>query len=344
MSPRRNEEELLHLLLDRGEGRDAERTAELLEAQEDPEARAVLAAHRELLGRARATLDRRDEWSAGREKALVRRILAETTRQDLRLRGDLRLVARFVRQRLGSSPTLRALAATVIMGFFVTSLFAYLAIREHRGPQPINVRFEQRDHDADRTDAIGDEGTPEEPVVAEIGELTDAERRTWRIENALRRDRYLLSTWTVPDPQPRLEGESSPILRLLDARLALLGEGTFDEVFAAESTLESAAGLDRVLLAELLLDRNVLGGERAATLPRALHRISTDVAGATATEEVLVLGRRVLDRARAYGLWEDEGTGDGRHAHPLGPTWGEALAAALPAELREHPLATVWLR
>ena len=127
MSPRRSQEELLHLMLDREEGRDAERTAELLEAQEDPEARAVLEAHRDLFRRARAALARREEWSAGREKALLRRILAETTRQDLRLRGDLRLVARFVRQRLGSSPALRALAATVLLGFFVTSLFAWLA-------------------------------------------------------------------------------------------------------------------------------------------------------------------------------------------------------------------------
>jgi len=52
---------------------------------------------------------RRPALAPERERALVERILAATTREDLSRRGDLRLLGAFVRARLRESRVLRLL-------------------------------------------------------------------------------------------------------------------------------------------------------------------------------------------------------------------------------------------
>ena len=87
---------------DRREALDADGQAELQELE------AVLA-------QARVEARAAPDWSPIREGALVGRVLSQTTREDLSWRGDLRLVAGFIRERLAASPILKVVAASLLV-------------------------------------------------------------------------------------------------------------------------------------------------------------------------------------------------------------------------------------
>ena len=344
MKPHDREEELLDLLLNRGEESEAARTAALLAARSDPETARVLREYDDLLGRARTT-DRRAEWRPAREKALIKSILAATTRQDLRWRGDVRLVVEFVGRRLRSSPALRALAATVLGLTFVTTVFTMLAVREAK-QEPLRFRIAPAG-DGDLADLVEDSdaiGDGDGLILPEVGELTDAERRSWDIENALRRDRFLLAAWEAPASLPAAAEDDVFAVRLLAARASFLATGDRPAWLFAEETLAAVTGLERALHAEVLLDVFARTGERSPLLPRTLQRITRSLADAAEDDAVAMLGRRALRRATALGLWDQEGEGKIEFApRPLDDEWRSLLGRALPAPLAARPAARVWL-
>ena len=123
------------------------REAELLAWVVDPERRASLpreellqdessAAELEELerfvGDCRAALSS-ERFGEGRAE-LVESVLSSTTREDLSLRGDLRLFGRFVSQGLRTSVLLRVVAASFLLHVLALPVVAYLAYfqpREH---------------------------------------------------------------------------------------------------------------------------------------------------------------------------------------------------------------------
>jgi hypothetical protein len=346
----RRDEQLLHLLLDREAGEESERTAELLRAQRDPESARQIDEFHALLERSRAVLGRREEWTGPREKALVKRVLARTTREDLRWRRDLALVAGFVRQRLGSSPVLRALAAGVLLSFCVTSVFAWLSVREPEGftiiIDPSIGKLQISD------DESGDEEEASPAADDSLAELDDAEQRALRIEQARRRDRYLVSQWRAPegiDLSDDLEG--SLFERLLRARARGLESGDWPEWLELAPTLELATGSERALLAEILLDRVLLTDEPSPLLSRTLSRValtakgdSPEDTGEAANDAAVALSRSALQRAAAYGLWSAAVPELSQVPEPVSREWGLLLAEAAPLELRDREIVTIWLR
>ncbi|MEW6074607.1 MAG: hypothetical protein AB1726_18695 [Planctomycetota bacterium] len=340
MSGRWSEEELLHLLLDRGEGSLPRRTAELRAARADPEAARVLARYDVLLASLRAGTDRRAEWPATRERALVQRILGATTRTRPGWRGDLALAAGFVGERLRASAALRALAAGIVLSASLSTVFAWLAVRE--GPrEPLRIGIEPP---PPGTEAL----PPAAPVAGELelplpasGELTDAERRAWDVENVLRRDRWILAHAAPVEPLSAAAPDDPLPVRLLRARATGLAGREWPAWVDAEATLAEAAGLDRVLLVEVLLDRLVLTGADSPLVSRALHRLSREGEAREAGDPVAALARRALARASAYGRGAPDGV-PGLAPRPLDAEWRELLARAVPPALAGDPAVRAW--
>ena len=96
----------------------------------DPGARERMAELTAFLSQGRTAL--RDEQdlqgtgrSPGREAELTERVLARTTREDLRWRGDLTLVGGYLRERLSRSVALRFAAASLLLHLAVLPVLAY---------------------------------------------------------------------------------------------------------------------------------------------------------------------------------------------------------------------------
>ncbi|GEM_PF-2137992 len=78
-----------------------------------------------------------------RARELGQRILAQTTREDLSWRGDLRLVGRFMGSGMRRSPLLRVAAASLLFHLAALPLLAYWA---WRGPsEDVRIGFETHD-------------------------------------------------------------------------------------------------------------------------------------------------------------------------------------------------------
>lgn len=354
--PPERSEALLHLLLERGETGEAERTAELLRARNDVERAVELDDLHNLLERSRALFSRRDEWNDRREKALVKRVLTSTTRQDLRWRRDLALVRDFLRYRLGSSPALRVVAAMLLLGFFTTSIFAWLASREP-DEKGFNIIVEPPSNWPEPVAAGTGEPTPEAEAPAESVKLDDAARRALRIENVQRRDRYLAHRWRQgADASVDLVDDAAAGWgeRLLRARALGLRDGIWPEWLDDPDTLAATSPWERTLLAEVLLDRTALTGTPAPNLARALARIGRESAAAEAeSPEALVRAR-----ASGYGFGDGEIAEGGEEIAEVdeeiaevdevpelaGAAWARSLAEHAPTELAESPLLGIWGR
>ena len=72
---------------------------------------------------------RRPALAPERERALVERILAATTREDLSRRGDLRLLGACVRARLRESPALRLLCWSLAAHALLVAAVVWALVR-----------------------------------------------------------------------------------------------------------------------------------------------------------------------------------------------------------------------
>ena len=97
-------------------------------------------------------------------ETLSRRILARTTREDLSWRGDLRLIAGYVRQRARESRPVRYLAALLLANLTIGPVVAVAWVLTHE-PEPERQLFfhlEPRAEDLADTEEPGVAPLPEE--------------------------------------------------------------------------------------------------------------------------------------------------------------------------------------
>ncbi len=328
-------ERLLELLLDR-----EHHQAELEELRRDPARAPELERLEHFLARSRQELGRDpawSRWSRARETALVARILARTTGEDLSWRGELRLLTGFVRERLAASRGLRLVAASLLLHVLALPVLAVLMVPEAGPGFHIMIDLRPREpHDPLVEEPETASFEPDAATVSSAGPRRD------RIENALRRARYVLSTRSGPDLGAT---EAGLEIELLAARSRALTERRWADWLENEERLEQASPLGRVLWTEVLLDRYALAGERSPLLGRLLNRLAQ-------RERTLVpedfddLMRAGLNRARAYGLWEAPAGFDPRSIpDPLAPRWFEDLARAVAGtRLARDPAFARWMR
>ena len=250
------------------------------------------------------------------DSALVTRILARTTREDLGWRGDLGLLAGFLRQRFSASRALRLLAASLAVHLLVLPLCAWLALRSQAPEPTLLVHVEPREQ------ALPD--VPEEPVRAlELPLLAEPEAVTpdpFAIQRRLER----AGLENAPFPGAPADDGAGTIGRLLALRAAR------DAELVSQVALEPVTPLERALWVEVLIDHLVLAGERLPALEIELARVGTDPASAPA---VLWVEALVLERAAALGLLD-------AHADARLAALQEDLALSLPEAVLGLPLGS----
>ncbi len=268
---------------------DEDRLERLLEGDVDESAES-----RDLLGfleLSKRSLEDTSDWSAEREQALVERVLTRTTREDLSVRGELRLVGRFLRDRLRSSAALRILAASVLLHLCIVPVLGMLAWKERTAPRTrIEFELPRTDEDAAFADPVEDEADPARTV----------RHTALEHENARRRARWVLATSSGP-PIPTNDGSLES--KLLAARSRYLAERAWTPWLDERATWQDGTTLARVLLAELLLDRFLFEAVRSPELDPLLYRLERDgpPPGALAR-----LRTATLERARSEGLLDEE--------------------------------------
>lgn len=257
------------------------------------------------------------------DSRLVARILSRTTGEDLGWRGDLGLLAGFLRQRLSASRAVRLLAASLALHLLALPLCAWLALRSPAPERALLVRIEPREQ------ALPE--VPEEPVRAlELPLLPEPEPVTpdpfavqRRLERAQLEGRPLPAGPTAPTA-PVDDRAAAALARLLALRAA------GDPELVRRGPPELATPLERALWVEVLIDHFVLAGERLPDLEIELARVGID---STAAAEVLWVEALVLERAAALGLIE---AGDPTR---LAALEGE-LARRLPEAVLGRPLGS----
>ena len=152
----RPEEDLLERVLTQG-GAESEQAAQWSQAVQ----------------RMRRSLRGIDRGQAAQAAALSRRILSQTTGEDLSWRGDLRLVGRYLRAGLRFSPVLRVAAASLLFHLAALPVLAYLVWSA--GVEPLELSYESWDkaHPAqpfpDRPGDVAGQlpvgGVDEEPLI-----------------------------------------------------------------------------------------------------------------------------------------------------------------------------------
>lgn len=278
------------------------------------------------------------------ETALVARILARTTREDLGWRGDLGVLAGFVRQRLSASRALRLLAASLAVHLLVLPLCAWLALRPEPAERALRVRLEPP------VPSLPD--VPEEPLRA-LEPLFPPEPEAVELDPfAIQRrlERVTLERTPFPAAGDLATGPAGVpvgVPRGVTGRLLALRAARDAELVRAGAP-DVATPLERALWVEVLIDHLVLSGERLPALEVELERVGADLGQSPV---VLWVEALVLERAWELGLLEaplearyralEAVLGERLPAvdlrRPLGSRgFGRALAAAL------GPAAGVW--
>jgi hypothetical protein len=155
----RGEERLLELLL----SRSPESERELSQLRRDPRVAADVEALDAFLDTCRERLEVPVETRQA--EAVVERVLARTSREDLSIGGDLRLLRGFVHERLRASVVLRLVAASLLVHVMALPVLAWvLLVQEPKGPL---ITFEPP-HPPAVEDA-------EEPAIELSGETVELE-------------------------------------------------------------------------------------------------------------------------------------------------------------------------
>ncbi len=274
---------------------------------------------------------RASPWiSPEREEALVRRILERTTREDLGLRGEVRLLGAFLRDRLASSALLRLVAASLLLELFALPVVAFL-LRSGEPEQPRLV-FEIPREAPDEPFAP----EPEESLAPDLRDPSEGPAQD-ALENAARRARFVLTTRRGP----LFEGGPELATRLLAARARFLARGSFESWLEEAPLAEVPGDLERVLWIEVLLDRFQLTGERA----RALEALVPPLVSARERgDAVSALARGAIDRLFACGIQAPPaGFDPERLEAPLGSEWFDLLGAAFAARGEAPPALDRWM-
>jgi hypothetical protein len=334
-------EELLALLFEWRSQADAEaaRAAgrSLQELRACPHCSSELEELERAIGGVRALL-LQDEASLA-SHAFQQRVLAATTREDLGLIGDARLVLRFCATRLRASRLLRLAAASLLAHVIALPVLAYFVLRTEKEPglritieippAASELPFADAPREPERDPVALEPSTPE-PNVS--GEANDA----W--ERSIRSAERLLAQAELPSELATATGQSA-LERLLAARGARIRREA-----SGRAGMRAPAGdsgpIEWCLWTELLLDDRVLSGRADPALADALDALTGFEA-----DPLVVLA---LARAGAYGELEPSqrdalarlraelaGSGradplalDGEPVRPLDRRWFEGLRDA----------------
>ena len=246
------------------------------------------------------------EESAAQMRPFVERVLSSTSREDLGWRGDLRLVGSFVNRRLSSSRALRFAAASLAVHLLVLPVVAWMVLREAREERILSISIEGQREQAlpavpiehDLALVAPDTGPEPELVEVSVPEALAGSPAPAEARRSMRLQRSFLLAGSAPAPAS-LPGGESVLAQLFLAR----SEGLHGGRGPAQLPLV-AAGLERALLAEVLLDTWLLEGRRSARLESVLRELGGDP-GVPVSERRLE--RLALVRARIYGLLDEDG-------------------------------------
>jgi hypothetical protein len=150
------DEELVEQVLSRGEADSAQAVQLNLDVQ-----------------RMRSALRGVDRGQVARASDLSQRILSQTTGEDLSWRGDLRLVGRYLRTGLVSSPVLRVAAASLLFHLVALPVLAYWVWAGQADPLELGFETYERAHPSqpfpdqplDVPGPLPEGGVVEEPLV-----------------------------------------------------------------------------------------------------------------------------------------------------------------------------------
>jgi len=293
-------------------------------------------------------------------------VLARTTREDPSWRGDLRLVGAFLRGRFRASRAVRFAAASLLVHLLVLPVFAWMALREVRRERVIRVSVLPAEEQA--LPAVPKEPEPD-PTRMVGGEAADAGARLpeprllegavaartpdpAEVARVVLRDRAFLrfAAPRATSTTPPVAAEPPPTVleQLLAARTAVLQGRSADDLPAA------AAGLERAVLAEVLLDRWLFDSLPSPRLDAVLRALGRDPAVPAAERRLELFS---LQRARGYGLLGAEAlerlAGLERAVEPLPvpadgtpwAVWAEGLEGALAGrEEARRAGVTAWTR
>ena len=225
--------------------------------------------------------------------AFQQRVLATTTREDLGLIGDLRLVLRFCGTRLRASRALRLAAASLLAHMIALPVLAYFVLRSDKEPDVMHITIEGPQAEWDFAEEPQEPERdlvaldPPAPEVTPQGDPSDA------FESSIRLAEGLLTQAEMPSELATNEGASA-LERLLAARAACIRrEPSSTWRAGVREPADDAGMLEWCLWTELLLDDRVLSGRADPGLATALDAIS-----ALESHPLVVLA---LARAKAYG-------------------------------------------
>jgi len=250
------------------------------------------------------------EWSQVREGALVGRILAATTREDLSWRGELRLVGAYVGERLRASVLLRVVAASLILHLAALPVVAlWMAGQPAKAPLQISVELPAAEPFAEQA-----------PVATTQPDAT-RDFAAAAADNARRRARYSLSQVKGPELSAPLASDSLE-RKLLHGRSAYLRDRSWEAWWDESNLWSSANEMARVLWVELLLDAYVLEDRFSTELGLYLIELEASELRQDPSLALSRLRSTTLDRARAYGLRRaPQGFEASRVPGPLNAQW-----------------------
>jgi hypothetical protein len=282
-----------------------------------------------------------DEQQAVRTSRLVDSILARTTREDLSLRGDLRLLGLFVRRRMEDSPILRAAAALLMVQLlFAPGVLAYLALRP-RTPEPtLYLSIEKpvesglREASEEPLEAF----LPERPLDGALGELSSDLRR--EEVRALARDLppFGGQDSREPDASEGPQGlENQLTAQRLDptaqaGQLLVLAAEDLDDALVRALAIE--AGLDVLSRGSLGPDPEALLGKLLEDLPKGGDPVDRRLLGAALARVdahglLAGPGQLLLAEIRRLAPRDPVLAAGPRKGGPLSPAWKRALAEGL---------------
>ena len=288
-------EELLALLLEGRSQADAQAARAagraLQELRDCPSCETELDELERAVGGVRALLLRDEDRLAS--PAFQQRVLAATTREDLGLLGDARLVLRFCATRLGASRPLRLAAASLLAHMIALPVLAYFVLRSEKESDAMRITIEIPPAESELPFAERPREPDRDPVVLEPGapEVNATGDASYAWELSLRWAERLLAQAEVPSDLAANAGDSAPE-RLLAARAARI---RLDPTWRSgvREPGHDAGLFEWCLWAELLLDDRVLSGRADPGLGAALE--------AVAGLEPAPLAVLVLARAESYG-------------------------------------------
>jgi hypothetical protein len=286
---------------------------------------------------------------------LCERALSASTREDLSWRGDLRIVSRYVRDGIRSSPMLRLAAASLVVHLIAIPVVALFMLAEK--PVLPEFRIEMGRDALPFEDSWVRESAGEQ--VLEIGEPGDLDALL--VDNTLRWSRWQLSRLPYP-----LEADLDLAPRWLRTRVAILWPGRLSAASGAESLKPLSGSYRHVIELERRLDRYLVEpriGGFSAEERSVLDRVALMVRDEADAGSWLAVA--TLARAESYG-WRSEKSGaalsrarevfpgehpwrplieiegDVRGRLPLDPLWIEALRVVDPNSISAEWLE--WIR